>query len=52
MSVGHCGGYIVKSRSLIVLQEYEVVSSSGGVQENLRNRPEPLTKIQVTDCAF
>ena len=51
MSVGPCGGYIVKIRSLIVLQEYEVGRSSGGVQENLRNRPGPLTKIKVTDCA-
>ena len=38
MSIGLCGGYIVKTGSLIVLQEYEVDRSSGGVQENLRNR--------------
>ena len=48
MSIGHCGGYIFKIGSLVVLQEYEVDRSSGGVQENLRNRLGPLTEIQVT----
>ena len=52
MSIGHCGCYIVKIGSLIVLQEYEVDRSSSGVHENLRNRLGPLTKIQKTGCAL
>ena len=52
MSIGHCGAYIVKTGSLIVLREYEVDRSSGGVQENLRNRLGFLKNIQVTDCAY
>ena len=51
MSIGHCGGYIFKIASLVVLQEYEADRSSGGVQENLRNRLGPLTEIQVTGYA-
>ena len=53
MSNGYCGGYsyIVRTGSLIVLHKYKVDRSLCGVQENLRNRPEPLTVIQVTDCA-
>ena len=51
MSIGHCGGNIIKLGSLIVLQEYEVDRSSGGIQENLRNGLGFLTKIQVTDSA-
>ena len=43
MSIGHCGNYIVKIGNLIVLQEDKVDRSSGGVQENLRNRLELLT---------
>ena len=35
----------------MVFQKYEVDRSSCGVQENLHNRPGPLTKRQVTDCA-
>ena len=52
MSVGHCDSYIFKIGSLVVLQEYEVDRSSGGVQESLRNRLGPLTVIQVTGYAY
>ena len=52
MSIGHCGGYIVQTRSLIFLQEYEIDRSSGGVQENLRKSRGPLTVIQVTGYAY
>ena len=51
MSFGHCGSYIVKTGSVTVLQEYEADRNLCGVQENLRNRPEPLPKIKVTDYA-
>ena len=52
MSIGHCDGYIFKIGCLIILQTYEVDGSSGGVQQNLRNRPGPLTEIQVTGYAY
>ena len=35
----------------MVLQEYAVDGSSGGVQENLRIRLGPLIEIQVTGYA-
>ena len=52
MSIGLYGGYIVKSGSLIVLQEYEIDRSLCGVEEKLRNCLELLTVRQVTDCAY
>ena len=51
MIIGHCGGYIVILGNLIILQEYEVDRSSGGVQEKFRNSLGPLTEIQVTGFA-
>ena len=39
--------YLLKTRSLIVLQEYEVGGSSSGVQAISRNRLAPLIEIQV-----
>ena len=39
--------YLLKTRSLIVLQEYEVGGSASGVREISRNRLAPLTEIQV-----
>ena len=39
--------YFLKTRSLIVLQEYEVEGSSGGVQVISRSRVALMIKIQV-----
>ena len=52
MSIGHCGGDIVKIGSLIVLQEYEVDRKTSGVQKSLRNRLGLLTEVQVSNCAY
>ena len=51
MSIGHCGGYIVKTGSLKVLQVYEVGRNSDGAQGSPRNRLGPLTVIRAADCA-
>ena len=45
------GGYIVKTGCPVILQEYEVDRSSGGVQGSLRNCLELLTEIRVADCS-
>ena len=39
--------YLLKIRSPVVLREYKVGGSSGGVQENSRNHLEPLIEFQV-----
>ena len=46
------GGYTVKTVCPVILQEYEVDRSSGGVQGSLPNCLELLTEIRVPDCAF
>ena len=52
MSIGHCGGFNVKTVCPVIFQEYEVDRSSGVVQGNLRNCLELLTEIRVADCAY
>ena len=48
MSIGHFWGlYLLKTRSLVVLQEYGVGGSPNGVQELSRNRLAPVIEIQV-----
>ena len=48
MGIGHCGDYIFKIGSLVVLHGYEVDESSSAVHENHGNRLEPMIEIQVT----
>ena len=52
MTYGHCEVYIFEMWNLVVLQECEVDGSSSGVQENFRNRPEPLTEMHVVGDAY
>ena len=52
MSIGHCGGDIVKTGSLMVHQAYEVDRILCGIQENLCIRQELLIKIQVTGYPY
>ena len=47
MSIRPYEGYIFKIGTLVVFQKCVVDGSSNGVQENLRNRLEPLIEMQV-----
>ena len=44
--------YVLKRRSLIVLQEYEAGGNPSRVKEISRNRLVPLIKIQVMDDVY
>ena len=51
MSINHCGGYTFRVGSLVILQEYDVDTSSNGAEEKLRIRLELLIEIPAKGYA-